>query len=87
MSKNIIYRLDLLHQFIRAKTTGSPRELACKLEISERQVRGYISLFRELGAPVRYSRKKGTYYYAKDGSFNFKFIRNENPLPRMNYRA
>jgi len=82
MSKNIIYRLDLLHQFIRTKNTGTPRELAFKLEISERQVRGYISLFKELGAPVKYSRKKGTYYYMKDGAFNFKFVRNENPRPR-----
>ena len=82
MSKNIIYRLDLLHQFIRTKNTGTPKELAYKLEISERQVRGYISLFRELGAPVKYSRKKGTYYYMKDGAFNFKFVRNDNPRPR-----
>lgn len=87
MSKTIIYRLDLLHQFIRAKTTGTPRELAGKLEISERQVRGYITLFRELGAPVKYSRKRGTYYYAKEGSFNFRFIRTENPRPRLNFVA
>ena len=87
MSKNIIYRLDLLHQFIRTKNTGTPKELACKLEISERQVRGYISLFKELGAPVKYSRKKGTYYYVKDGAFNFKFIRQENPRPRLNFVA
>ena len=73
MYKDIICRLDRLDQYIRERATGTPKQLAEKLDISERQVRGYIKLFKDLGAPVRYSRKKITYYYVKAGTFNFNF--------------
>ena len=73
MYKDIICRLDRLDQYIREKATGTPKQLSAKLDISERQVRGYIKLLKDLGAPVRYSRRRSTYYYIKPGTFNFNF--------------
>ena len=74
MSKIIIYRLDRLDHFIRTKSTGTPHQLANKLNICERQVREDINLLRDLGAPVKYCRKRNTYYYGVDGIFNFRFL-------------
>lgn len=53
-----------LHDLIIAKQTGTPMQLAQKLEISERSVNYYIAFMRdELKAPVIYDRKLETYMY------------------------
>ena len=53
-----------LHELIKAKQTGAPKELAQKLEISERSVNYYMAFMRnELNAPIVYDRKLETYLY------------------------
>ena len=53
-----------LHELINNKQTGNLKELAQKLEISERSVNYYIAFMRnELKAPVVYDRKLETYLY------------------------
>lgn len=68
---NRIERLDLL---IRQKRTGSPKELADKLDISERWL--YIlldELKTELDCPIRYSRRRRSYIYEKPGKIMIGF--------------
>jgi hypothetical protein len=53
-----------LHELIQKKQTGNLKQLAQKLEISERSVNYYIAFMRnELKAPIIYDRKLETYLY------------------------
>lgn len=53
-----------LHDLITTKKTGTPKQLAHKLDISERSVNYYIAFMRnELKAPIIYDRKLETYLY------------------------
>lgn len=52
--------------------TGSPKELASKLLISERSVYNYIAFMKfELQAPIQYNYHKMTYVYHKPWEFKF----------------
>lgn len=55
--------LDRLHHLIRRRSTGSPRVLAAKLDVSERTVYNLLDDLRALGAEVAYCHLNGTYYY------------------------
>lgn len=74
----MIGRLSSLDYYIRTRSTGTPKQLAKKLNLCERQAREYINLFRELGAPVKYDRSRNSYYYEFDGTFSFKFSTNKS---------
>jgi biotin operon repressor len=67
-------RLERLHGLIRRKATGSPRELAQKLELSERQVYECLSEMKEMGAPIAFCNLRKTYYYSQEVSLHFGFV-------------
>ncbi len=71
-------RLEYLDVLIRRKSTGNPRALAQKLNISLRAVYYYINALKEQGAPINYDRHKESYYYDEAGYFCFKFVRTES---------
>lgn len=73
MPKYYFYRLDHLNDLIRKKSTGPPESLAKKLNVSERTIFEYVEILRSLGADIRYSREKRSYYYSMDGTFDFQF--------------
>lgn len=56
-------RLKQLDQLIRQQNTGTPKELALKLGISERQVYNLIEELRNQGAPIAYNRVTQSYCY------------------------
>ena len=56
--KRMIYLKDLIEK----ERTGTPKELADKLHISESSVYRSISLLKNLGIQVDYSRIRCTYY-------------------------
>lgn len=58
-----IKRLDNL---IRRRATGTPGELAVRLDLSERQVYNIIKILKEMDAPVAYSTGESTYYYEQE---------------------
>ena len=52
--------------------TGSPKELASKLCITERSVYNYIAFMkRELNAPIIYNYQSISYVYNDDWDFKF----------------
>ncbi|TVZ26623.1 HTH domain-containing protein [Gillisia sp. Hel_I_86] len=59
-------RLQQLHNLINTETTGSPSELANKMNISERLVYNLIEQLKDFEAAICYSRKSKTYYYCED---------------------
>ena len=70
---NRIRRLDAL---IRQKNTGSPKELAGKLNISERWLYIFLDeLKEELNCPIRYDHYRRSYVYEEPGSIAFGFQR------------
>ena len=66
-------RFQRLHTLIRKKATGSPADLAEKLELSERAVFEYIRTMREMGAPIVFCPTRRTYYYEREVKFNMGF--------------
>jgi transcriptional antiterminator len=62
-----------IHGLLNAEQTGSPKDLALKLGISERSVFNYISYMKsELEASIIYNYQKQSYCYTKDCELNFK---------------
>lgn len=67
---NKILRINTL---VKLRATGNPRELACKLGISERSVYEYIHDMKELGAPIAFSYSHNSYIYYEDGELLIGF--------------
>ncbi len=63
-------RFDRLHHLIGKKSTGTPAELAEKLDLSKRAVYEYIRIMREMGAPIAFCHVRQTYYYERTGGFS-----------------
>lgn len=78
MRKNILERLERIDRLIQIKGTGNPGKLAARLKMSERSLYQYLSLMRELGAPIKFDQFRETYYYSEDGQFTISFQRSPN---------
>ena len=62
-----------LHDFITNERTGSPKELAEKLGVSERTVYSYISYMKvNMNAPIIFDMQKGSYLYNRNCFLSFK---------------
>ena len=78
-------RLERLHTLIRRKGTGTPRELAQKLDLSERQLYECLAEMREMGAPIAFCATRKTYYYSREVNLNFGFVLTDlNPAEQIN---
>ncbi|MDR2585028.1 MAG: HTH domain-containing protein [Prevotellaceae bacterium] len=60
-----IYCLQRLHLLINEGQTGTPLELAQKLQISRRHLYNMINLLKDSGADIKYSRSLQTFFYTK----------------------
>jgi predicted DNA-binding transcriptional regulator YafY len=72
--QSFVNRLIRMDHLILYKSTGRPADLASKLDISERSVYEYIRFMKGLGAPICFSRNRGTYYYKDSGNFAIGFF-------------
>jgi transcriptional antiterminator len=62
-----------IHELIEAELTGSPKDLAAKLNISERTVYNYLDYMRvELSAPIIYNNQKRNYCYERECGLRFR---------------
>lgn len=68
-----IQRIERLHQLLKLKATGSPKDCAGKLEISERQLYNTLELMKALGAPIYYDIANGSYCYEYEVECMFCF--------------
>ena len=64
-----IRRLERVHELIRRKSTGSPRQLASRLEVSVRTVYEIISTMKDLGGPIYYCHSRQSYCYEHPVNF------------------
>ncbi|MCM5527884.1 HTH domain-containing protein [Parasegetibacter sp. NRK P23] len=74
MPKKFIDRFTRIDQLIARKATGTPQELAERLDISESTLYEYFAVMKDLGAPIKYDKIKCTYYYEINGRFKIKFF-------------
>ena len=75
--KSLLHRLIRLDHLIAHKSTGTPADCANKIGISERSLYDYLKILKEMGAPVRFSRDRRTYFYTEGGHFHVSFLTNE----------
>lgn len=71
-------KIDRLDKLIKLKATGSPQQLAKKLDMTERTVYRIIKQLKEMGCPIFYDKARKSYCYEKQGELTFKFI-SQNP--------
>ncbi len=56
---------------IKEENSGTPANLASKLNISERMIYKYIDFLKtEFNAPIKYCRKKKSYKFSENGSID-----------------
>jgi len=75
--KSLLQRLIRLDHLIQYKSTGTPADCAQKIGISERSLYDYLKILKDMGAPVRFSRGRRTYYYTEGGHFHISFLPRE----------
>ncbi|WP_273444461.1 HTH domain-containing protein [Neolewinella agarilytica] len=68
------YQLERLAHLIQRKATGSPTELAAKLEVSPRTVHNLLEQLRNWGAEIAYCRERCSYYYVQPINLCFSVI-------------
>lgn len=76
----VIERID---QLVRLKCTGPPKELACKLEVSETTVYRILDAMKQFEAPIVYSMSKQSYVYENQVAFKFGFFSKELSLKEV----
>ena len=73
MPKKFLERFKKIDYLIGIRGTGTPAQLADKLDISESMVYEYLSVLRDQGAPIAYDKVRQTYFYEKKGAFKIIF--------------
>jgi len=58
-----IDRLKYMHYLIRTEATGNPEAFAKKIHLSRRQLYNIMGELSDLGAEIRYSRVRQSFYY------------------------
>ncbi|MCH2083438.1 MAG: hypothetical protein MK226_13690 [Saprospiraceae bacterium] len=74
--KEQIVTINRLHDLIRRKQTGTPQQLAGRLNISNAKLFRYLAFLKEdFEAPICYCKSSGHYYYeASNFEPNFRKI-------------
>jgi predicted DNA-binding transcriptional regulator YafY len=85
--KSFINRLSHLDHLIQFRRTGRPSACATKIGISERSLYDYLKLMKDMGAPVKFSRAKGTYYYDSSGNLKIGFVDQKGMPPSQSMES
>ena len=68
---NELERLHQLHGLIKNENSGTPKQIARKMQISERSIYRLIEKLKDLNAEVCFDRKRNTYYYLSPFELQF----------------
>jgi len=74
---NIFKDLFLLQQIdhlVRTRATGTPTQLAARLDTSERKVYRLLGELRDQGLPIAYDKQADTYYYVEPVTLDFSIV-------------
>jgi predicted transcriptional regulator len=62
----VLERLEKIHNLIKVGKTGTPKEFAKKIKISQSQLYYVLDDLKIKGFPIKYSRKLKSYVYKPD---------------------
>ena len=62
-SLSVVSYIERMYRLIRKESTGSRAELAGRMRVSERTVSNYLEELRLMGADIRFSKTRNTYYF------------------------
>lgn len=68
-----IERTNLLHKLIVQKRTGTPEDLAKRLNLSVSRLYNILGELKLMGAPIEYSRQLNTYHYTYDYKIDISY--------------
>ena len=76
-----VERINRLHEMIKYRRTGTPQQLAKRLNLSTSMVYKLIEELRLKDVPIEYSRQLETYYYSNQYMMNisidFRLLRDD----------
>jgi len=67
-------RIERIDQLIRHKATGSPKQFAKKLDISESSLYEYLKYLKDKGVSIEFDKEVNTYYYSHQTKSILKYI-------------
>lgn len=67
------FKLQILHSLIKKEKTGTPCSLSTKMHISRRTFFYMIDDLREMGAVIKYCRKRQTYCYEREFDLKIEY--------------
>jgi len=82
MPINYLNHIEFIDHLIHIKGTGTPKEFATRLSVSERTLYNYLSVMKKFGAPIAYCKSKRSYYYKFEGRFILQFSESEGDRPQ-----
>ena len=62
-SLSVVSYIERINRMYRKESTGSRAELAGRMRVSERTVSNYLEELRLMGADIRFSKTRNTYYF------------------------
>lgn len=86
--KNYLKRLEFIDFLTRRKATGNLEVFAAKNRLSKNGLLHVLKEMKEIGFPIKYSRRLNSYYYEKDGQMvKSLFIDNGQILSRSELQS
>ncbi|MDP4272673.1 MAG: HTH domain-containing protein [Bacteroidota bacterium] len=68
-----LQRIERIDQLIRLQATGTPKELANRLSLSESVIYQTLAFMKKYGAPIYYNKYLESYCYEEPCFFVFTF--------------
>lgn len=69
-----LFLLQRIDHLVRTRATGSPTQLAARLNTSERKVYRLLGELRDQGFPIAYDKIADTYYYQDAVKIEFSIL-------------
>lgn len=81
---NDLFLLQRIDHLVRARATGTPKQLAGRLQTCERNIYRLIGHLRDIGLPIAYDKQRDTYYYAGEVQLRFHITVDSEKLLEIN---
>lgn len=75
--------LERLDQLIRMKATGTPAQLASRIEVSERQLYRLIQSLKDMGFPIEYCKECQHYRYTQEVKLRVEILIAEEAMVKI----
>ena len=75
--EDYLQKIGRIDQLTRQKNTGSPEQLAKKLDLSKSTLYRYLDVMKTMGAPIKYSSYQQSFVYRYPVVFIFGFMRED----------